>query len=316
MPDLFLATARAIHYAALAQFAGLFVFLRVVIGAAPSPLSDVDSAALRRRFLRLAWMSLVMITLSGAAWLALEGVAITDEPLSAVFHNGVITALLGGTRFGHDLEIRAALATIAALLLALPGRDGTHRQVALLLLGAGMLGGAAWMGHAAAIAGEAGDLHIVVDTLHLFAIACWIGGLLPLALTFTAAGSTPDATWTRGFCVVTRRFSTLGFWSVGTVLATGVINAWFLIDGPASLLGTSYGRWLLAKIILFLAAVAIAGVNRLSLTPRLGHGEASAAATCALRRNALLELVLGCAIFWVIGVLGLLPPAMHAMAAT
>jgi copper resistance protein D len=310
MLDLFLAAARAIHYGALAQFAGLFVFLRVVLGAVPCPSSSVDSAALRRRFSRLAWTSLVIITLSGAAWLVLEGVAITDEPLSAVFRSGVIGALLDETRFGRDWEIRAALAALAALLLALPGRDGAGRQVALLFLGAGMLGGVAWVGHAAARAGEAGDIHIVADTLHLLAVGCWMGGLLPLALTFVAAGRANYATWAPCVSSVTRRFSTLGLWSVGTLLATGLVNAWFLIDGPAALVETSYGRWLLVKIILFLVTVAIAGVNRFRLTPRLEQGQESVVAMRGLRRNALTELALSYAIFVVIGVLGLLPPAI------
>jgi copper resistance protein D len=85
------------------------------------------------------------------------------------------------------------------------------------------------------------------------------------------------------------------------------------VSGPhgASLVSTSFGRLLLAKIALFLIAVAIAGGNRTWLTPRLAHSDESAAAIRSLRLNSVIELTLGWMIFLVVGALGLLSPALH-----
>src|SRR5262249_57226864 len=67
----------------------------------------------------------------------------------------------------------------------------------------------------------------------------------------------------------TLRFSTLGLISVGLLIATGVVNGWTLAGSVPALIGTDYGRLLLAKVALFLAMVSGAAINRLRLTPRL-----------------------------------------------
>jgi len=64
------------------------------------------------------------------------------------------------------------------------------------------------------------------------------------------------------------RLSTLGIVSVVTLVATGIINILMLVGSVAALVGTDYGRLLLVKIALFLVMLAIAGVNRLLLTPQ------------------------------------------------
>jgi copper resistance protein D len=314
MPDLLLVAARALDFGALAQFAGLFVFLRLVIEPALFASRNAESSALRMRFLALAWASLVLILLSSVIWLWLEAQAFTGEPLSAVWRDGVVVTVLKETHFGRNWDVRAVLTALAVILLSLPRRDGARRQVALLALASGMLASVAWAGHGGATPGSSGDVHLVADVFHLLGVGCWVGGLLPLALTFAAAGRARDPIWTGWATSTTKRFSTLGLWAVGTVLVTGVVNSWFLVSGPASLVSTSYGRLLLAKIALFLIAIAIAGVNRIWLTPQLAHSDESAAAIRSLRLNSVIELTLASMIFLVVGALGLLPPALHTAA--
>ena len=311
MPDPLLIAARAVDLGALAQFAGLFIFLRLVIEPALLASRNAETSALRVRFLVLAWASLVLILLSSVSWLWLEAQAFSGEPLSAVWRDGVIVTVLKETRFGRNWDVRAVLTALAVILLSLPRREERTSEVALLVLAGGMLAGVAWVGHGGATPGSSGDIHLVADVFHLLGVGCWVGGLLPLALTFAAAGRARDPTWTGWATSTTQRFSTLGLWAVGTILVTGVVNSWFLVSGPASLVSTSFGRLLLAKIALFLIAIAIAGVNRTWLTPRLAHSDESAAAIRSLRLNSVIELALGWMIFLVVGALGLLPPALH-----
>jgi copper resistance protein D len=314
MPDLQLVAARAVHYAALVQFAGLFVFLRLVLEPTLGESRTADTVALRKRFMAIAWGSLILILLSDAALLALVAAEIGDEPLSAIWQSGLVVTVLNQTRYGENWEISAALAALAVLLLLLPGRSRPPRQVALLVLAMSMLGSVAWAGHGAATPGSAGTFHLVADVLHLLGVGCWLGGLLPLALTLAAARRARNVTWTSWAIATTKRFSILGLWSVGAIVATGLINASFLIAGPASLLDTRYGHWLLAKVALLLIAVTVAGVNRQYLSPRLARCGQSLMAMRSLQVNSVVELALGCAVLVVVAVLGLLPPAIGPMA--
>ena len=114
----------------------------------------------------------------------------------------------------------------------------------------------------------------------------------------------------------TLRFSTLGIASVGTVLATGIVNTFELTGNVAALFGTGYGRLLLVKIALFLTMLAIAAVNRTRLTPQLVAGGAAAGpALRQLRTNALIEAVIGALILFIVAMLGTLPPGREDVSA-
>ena len=116
-------------------------------------------------------------------------------------------------------------------------------------------------------------------------------------------------------CDVTRRFSNLGIIAVGTLLMSGMINAWFLVGGTENLVSTDYGRLLLLKIALFVGMVGFAAVNRLHLMPRLsraaegGTSDLKSETARRLERNALLEISLGLLIICIVAVLGITPPA-------
>jgi len=171
-----------------------------------------------------------------------------------------------------------------------------------------LMGSLAWSGHAAGSPGAIGDIHLIADVLHLVAAGAWLGGLLPLSLLFVLAIRQTDPSLASTLQVATRRFSTLGLLSVGTLLATGLVNTWMLAGSLPGLLETDYGRLLLLKIALFVAMVAIAGINRLRLTP---PGLPNTQAVHRLNRNTRIELALGLAIITIVSVLGVLPPAGH-----
>jgi hypothetical protein len=103
MPDPLLVVARAVHYAALVQFAGLFVFLRLVLEPTLRESRTTDTAALHQRFMAIAWGSVILILLSDAALLALEAAEIGDEPLSAVWQSGLDVTVLNQNAFRPEL---------------------------------------------------------------------------------------------------------------------------------------------------------------------------------------------------------------------
>ena len=74
----------------------------------------------------------------------------------------------------------------------------------------------------------------------------------------------------------------------------GLVNTWFLAGTVPALIGTEYGRLLLAKIALFATMVTFAAVNLLRMTPVGwppigGDGADRGAALGHLRRNAFVE---------------------------
>jgi copper resistance protein D len=86
-----------------------------------------------------------------------------------------------------------------------------------------------------------------------------------------------------------------------------------LVGSVDALVSTDYGRLLSLKLLLFLAMLAAAAVNRLVLTPRLllEHGEIGNAALRKLRNNSLIEAILSLFILYLVAILGTLPPGLH-----
>jgi len=310
---------RAIHFAATLLAAGVALFL--VFVAEPAFRDGTSEARLpailRPQLIGIAWIGLALAAISGAAWLVLTAAEMSGEPLAAMLSDGTFWTVLSRTTFGNDWLARFVLACLLAAALA-PFRSERKTNSPLLkavlaIVAAAFAGTLAWAGHAAGGIGLAALIHPAADVLHLIAAAAWVGALLPLLLMFAAAaGDRPSFAIAR---IATLHFSTLGIVSVGTLLATGAVNTWYLAGSIPALVGTDYGRLLLAKIALFLIMVAIAALNRLQLTPRIVQETDQTSAQAALRqlrRNATTETLLGAIVIAIVAVLGTLPPGSHA----
>jgi putative copper resistance protein D len=181
------------------------------------------------------------------------------------------------------------------------------------VVGAGWLGSLAWTGHAGGASGSDANVHLFADILHLLAAGTWVGGLFPLAFLLAWFSRKADPHSFAACAQILKRFSNLGIVAVAALVASGVMNTWFLTAHMRGLIGTPYGQLLQIKIGLFLAMLCIAADNRLRLLPRIAQAEdqRSARALRQLRRNTILEIALGVVIIYVVGVLGLTPPAGH-----
>jgi mono/diheme cytochrome c family protein/uncharacterized membrane protein len=147
-------------------------------------------------------------------------------------------------------------------------------------------------------------------------VGTWLGGLVVLAVLFGNARRQPDNAWLVILREATQRFSLIGEVCVAILLATGIVNAWYLVGTIPALLGTPYGHLLLIKVALFGIMVALAAKNRFRWMPRLGDAGRSKPASAALairslRRNALVEAALGLAILVIVSSFGTMPPALH-----
>jgi putative copper resistance protein D len=311
--------ARFLHFVATVSLSGLVMF-HAFVGAPALAAGGANVATVRLiagRLARLAWGSLVLAALTGVASLLVQTASMGERPLSALWSDDLVATVLLDTDFGNVWLVRLVLIVLLAAALRPPyfrAPPPAWRRASALALAVAFVASLAFAGHAAAGDGGEGAIHLAADVLHLVAAAAWVGALVPLAIVLAAATDSGDALAVARTATV--RFSTLGIASVGTVLATGIVNTFELAGSWAALFGTDYGRLLLLKIALFLAMLAIAAVNRMRLTPQIvAGGIAVVPALRQLRANALTEAVLGALILFIVGALGTLPPGREDVGA-
>lgn len=306
-----LVVIRAIHFTASATTAGALIFQAVMA----TPLAHSQEAIakpFRIQSLRVAWIGLAVILVSGAIWLLFEAVSMSGLPLGEAATSRVLSTVLNRTQFGQVSEIRAVLAVVLAACLTYDRFPPAYWLAPVAALG--LTASIAWTGHAASTLGDLASLHLTADALHLAAAAIWIGGLVSLALLLILARRDRSFASASLAQVAARRFSALGIVSVGTLLASGFVNAWILVGSFHALVITAYGRLLMLKIVVFAVMLVFAAINRVWLTPRLAASsgdEPQLQALGQLTRNCVIEIALGFTIFAIVGVLGTLHPAIH-----
>jgi putative copper resistance protein D len=310
---------RTVHFASTMLAAGVVFFTVFVFDpAARTGGQKVHAATEARAWNRLlAWCALLLAVVSGAGWLFLTAAAMSGDKLVDVVPSGALWTVLTQTTFGHAWLIRLGLAialtAIFVPLFSARSRHPTWLDPAAVIVAAGFAGGLAWAGHAAGGLGPEAIVHPAADVLHLIAAAAWVGALAPLAILLAVTGHAPqELDMARA---ATSRFSLVGMAAVATLLATGIVNSWYLVGSVDALLNTPYGKLLLLKLALFLGMVGIAAFNWSQLTPALVQTRNAFAAQTARRRlcrNAALETISGAAIIAIVAVLGTQPPANHA----
>ncbi len=310
--NTFFAVARTVHYASTLVLFGEFVLVLLMTLPAWRTVRRRGTGNAIVVTSVIARWSMVASLASGIAWLAAEAAAMSGLTLAHAIAPDVLGRVLWETAFGRVWMLRFALCIVLGVLLVVSRRSNRERSGFLpLTIGATAaaavyLAALAWTGHAAAGTGTDGDIEIVADVVHLIAAGAWLGALPGFAVVLARAHSTDAA------ALVARRFSTLAALCVFALIASGVVNAWFRIGDVPALIGTDYGRILLAKLALFAAMLAVALASRGSVALRLAHGETRARSS--LRRNVLLEIALGIGVVSLVGVLGLTVPAAHQVA--
>jgi len=311
--QLSLIVIRGIHFAATALVTGTLVFRTAV--AEPALISAKATASVvGSLILQTAWISLAIATVSGVIWLQLEAVSMSGLPFGEAMTWKVLSTLLSETQFGRVSEIRFVLAIILAACLAYDRVVPLRWPAPCSALG--LMAAIAWTGHAGATIGEIGNLHLVVDVLHLMAAAAWVGGVFLLSLVLVSARRHHTIEWASLTWNSVLRFSTLGIIAVETLLVTGVVNAWLLVGSVRALLFTKYGQLLTLKLVVFGLMLMFAAINRFCLTPQLApptEDKARLEAVRQLTRNSATEFALGFAIFAIVGLLGTMHPAIHVM---
>ena len=308
--DAAFVAARAVHFGATMLVFGELVFAVLV---APGrwartipPTADAQDTLDRHARAFVAW-ALAASAVSGAAWLLLEAGSMAGATIGEAVRDGTIPVVLRDTEFGRVFVLRTLLgiALVASLgwMHRARGRSSRASSSTALVVAAAFLATLAGAGHAAAASGATvRAVHLGADAAHLLAAGAWLGALAPLAHCMARAGTS------EALVRLARRFSVLGIACVAVLVASGIVNALYLVGSFAALFGTAYGQLLDVKLALFALMIAIAAINRSRLTPRLAHGDA---ARRALARNARIELACGIVIVAIVGALGTMVPGAH-----
>jgi len=233
---------------------------------------------------------------------------------------GALVPLMDVSAFGRGylrFELLLALFAVAAgAAIWLDRPDRARRSIAglLSLWGALLAAGALLLvpgaaGHAAQTSPRA--LALAFDWLHLAAGSLWVGGLIGLLVLWS---SLPVARRTAGLVVCVPRFSNAAFVSVVVLLGSGIGAAVLHLPTLATLWQTGYGKTIIIKASLLLAAMLVAAVNLLRTKPALARDETSRGAAVLLRRLVAGEVVLVTAAVVAAAVLSSYPPPPEALA--
>jgi copper transport protein len=247
------AVVRVGGFAGLALLIGGAAFLVVVWPGGRS----VPGA---RRIVGLGWWATVIGTVAG---ILIQGPYATALGIGHVFDADLTRSVLD-TRFVHVELVRLALLLLAVPLLRMAGRDGpvgTRWKGAAVALGTGLALTPGLSGHAAI--GIQWPLALLADTVHVGAMAVWLGGLAVLGIVGFRTAST------RELGVMLPRFSRIAFGSVCAIVVTGVYQSWRQVGSVHALTHTDFGRILIVKVIAFVVLVALADLSRRAVQSRL-----------------------------------------------
>lgn len=291
---------RAIQYGAAALLFGLPAFLIYSARATKTlPLAWPRPA--------LFWAAVVLAVAAPAALVAQT--AMMAGSLSEAIKPGSLGMMVTGMGLGMALAVRAATALLAVAAIAII-RPGPRLWWTSALLGLVVTASFAWTGHGAATEGPGHGPHLASDILHALSASLWVGALGAFVALVVWRPRDPclhDQALARALA----GFAGVGAFAVAVLVLTGLVNSAFLVgwSGLWTLTDTTYGRWLVVKLVLFGLMLGLAAVNRFRLTPVFeGAGPGPRPVLAHLRRSLVVEFALAVAVLTVVAVMGTLAP--------
>ncbi len=255
---------------------------------------------------RVALAATLAALLSAVVRLGCEAVSMSGDA-NGYRESATIWTVLSDTQFGRIWGWRLVLLIVLSIYFG--WRVVTAKRPLVwpaLLSGLVLTASLAGVGHGAMRTGFDAVIHQSNQAVHMLAAAVWVGGLLSLFVTIRAARrAAPGA---EALTKALRRFSSVGLVAVLFILASGLVNSWFLVSSPGALLHSSYGRVLLIKVSFFLCMIALALFNRLYVMPRLDRN--ASRYSRLLLRSVAVEQMFAILVVAGVSVLGTLPPAM------
>jgi copper transport protein len=211
------------------------------------------------------WSSLALAT---AAQFLLQGPQSLNEGWAGVLSANAVSDTLS-SRIGVTIVMRFVVVVVLGVALWSDRRGST---VTVALSAAGIALTVVLDGHAGV--GEQAWLATAVTTIHVLAMALWLGGLIAIFVAVLPSGRVDNL----------RRWSLTAFACVSTIILSGEYQAWRQVRPVEAMWSTGYGITLSAKLSIVTAMLAIAYVGQRRLDPKV------------LRRTVPAEMLLGLAV--------------------
>jgi putative copper resistance protein D len=284
------------------------VFLAIAVRA-KTALDAPWQARLERA---LPWLSVALLL--GLLGLLATTTAQATGMAENAWRPGAWLELLQKTRIGLIWKVRASLAlTLFGVALYVRFSPRARWQYVLCATAAALtLAAGSLASHSAA--DELSVTSVLPYALHIILASVWFGGL-PAFLTvlYAATGKRSREEADRSGIQTLKHFSAMALPVMIAIVATGIIVADRMVDTSyASLVATSYGWFLNAKLALLAAILVIAARARLVWLPSLAqNADVAAAGGRGLRRWVTVEVVLAAALVLAATMLANAVPAKH-----
>ena len=259
----------SISVKALAYAATLSAIGSVLVLVALRELSDDGRAALR--------LTAVLSALAAAVFTALR-LPVRASFLMGGTLDGATDPMILGMVADSPLGTSAAL-RLMGLALILAALWHARTGLVLALMGACIASASfALRGHALS---EPQMILGVLITLHILCLAFWVGAFAPLARA--ARRDTPARAG-----ALAHEFGRRALWVVGLLVLAGGITLALLGAATPSALTSAYGQMFAVKLVLFVGVLALAAINKLTLTPALlaAAPKSGARLRCSIRVEA------------------------------
>lgn len=263
----FMPAVQGVGYAALLLATGLLLFHALVV-------RDVDS-----RSARLVRGAAIIAILAHVLLVPLTNIRASRAEMGSLTDRDMWQVRLTDGPFLTLLLITLGLAGATFALGSRPSRSWVivvGCAIALVALSI--------VGHPRTV--EPAWLIITADVVHACVAAVWFGGLAGLAMFLTPASRPHPVTSAR----VVTRFSEIAGLTVVALAISGAGMAYRILDRPDALIDTTYGRFLLAKMLLLLLPIGLATWNRVWLVPMVQRAPSPASAWRRLRLSILAEI--------------------------
>lgn len=243
---------------------------------------------------RLLRSSLVLAIVAMGAAFVLDAAIAAGLTIGETL-DGAILQEQASTVYGSATMVRLGIAIVCLAATLVIGTSRWQRPVVRWIVLAPFLALAASLslsGHA--VGDDVSVLRLPFDMLHSVAAAAWLGGLVQLVPWSRATPVDPN---------VLDRWSRTAMVAVGVLVVTGSWAAFEEIGlSMDALVSTTYGRLVLVKVVLLVAALPLANLNRTRTVPAVRRRDADSTAQLRSYVRAeigILVLVL-CATAWLV----------------
>lgn len=253
------------------------------------------------KFMTITGIGLVLIFVSNIMMLAVQTIRLETSVFDVI-----------QTNFGNMWLIRMIITVILLGLWFVMDRKNNlsmKNKIPILVVTLGLIGTSSLIGHGAA-SGETPA--VILDYIHNFMAAVWIGGIIYFVFTLLPTFSQlEEAKREKMTLVLIPRFSIMFIVAVGIVVITGPTLMWFLESDVGLITESIYGKLILVKISIAVIMVGLGGYFQFKIQKKAEKGlqSGSIAVYKKLKRSLKFDVVLGIALLGVVALLtnGTLP---------